>query len=62
MRRPFMQTTPNMMAVRGGKKKAAKGPAAGPVRLEVVNILKDREDPVIVESQRYPPWLFKILD
>jgi hypothetical protein len=50
------------VAIRGPKKK--KGPAAlaPPESSDIVNIWKDREDPKIYHSDRYPPWLMKLLD
>eukprot|EP00344_Euplotes_crassus_P006061 CAMPEP_0197005586 /NCGR_PEP_ID=MMETSP1380-20130617/30103_1 /TAXON_ID=5936 /ORGANISM="Euplotes crassus, Strain CT5" /LENGTH=158 /DNA_ID=CAMNT_0042424775 /DNA_START=19 /DNA_END=495 /DNA_ORIENTATION=+ len=43
---------------KGGK---AKG-GAGPVSDDIVNIFKEREDPIILPSEYYPQWIFQHLD
>jgi Mitochondrial ribosomal protein L37 len=50
-------------AVRGPKKKG-KGPSKSeaPESSDIVNIFKDRPDPVIHATHMYPPWLMKMLD
>ena len=53
----------NAMAVRGPKKKKG-GAGAGsdaPLTNDIVNIWKDRKDPVIVASDKYPPWLMDLI-
>ena len=42
------------------KKKGAK--AAAPTSSDIVNIFKDRKDPLIYPSDMYPPWVMGLLD
>ena len=42
-------------------KKGDKGASAAPVSDDVVNIFKDRDDPIILPSEYYPPWIFEHL-
>jgi hypothetical protein len=42
------------------KKKGAK--AATPTSSDIVNIFKDRKDPLIYPSDMYPPWVMGLLD
>ena len=51
-----------MAAIRGPKKK--KGGAAtaeAPLSNDIVNIWKDRDDPKIVASDKYPPYLMELI-
>ena len=50
-----------MLAVRGPKKKKG-GEIAPPISKDIVNIWKDRNDPLIYPSDMYPPWLMQMLD
>ena len=50
------------MAIRGPKKKKPAAAAAAPESSDIVNIWKDRPDVVIHASDRYPPWLLRLLD
>lgn len=50
------------MAIRGPKKKKGAVAAAAPESSDIVNIWKDRQDPQIFASDRYPPWLMRLLD
>ena len=50
------------LALRGPKKKKPAGPAAAPDTTDIVNIWKERPDPKIYPSERYPPWLIKMVD
>lgn len=49
------------MAIRGPKKKKVAAVAA-PDTSDIINIWKDRPDPQIQASERYPPWLFNLLE
>ena len=40
-------------------KKGGKGAAAGPVSDDIVNIFKEKEDPIILPSEYYPDWIFE---
>ena len=52
----------NAFAIRGPKKKKGGGGAAeGPVSTDIVNIWKDRSDPKIVATDKYPTWLVDLL-
>ena len=44
-----------------GKKGGGKG-AAAPVSDDIVNIFKEREDPIILPSEYYPQWIFENLE
>eukprot|EP00347_Sterkiella_histriomuscorum_P002364 403368440 len=50
------------MAIRGPKKKKGAVAAAAPESSDIVNIWKDRQDCQIFASDRYPPWLMRLLD
>ena len=50
------------LALRGPKKKKGAVAAAAPESSDIVNIWKDRQDVTIYSSDRYPPWLMKMLD
>ena len=54
--RPVVSTSASVTRAR--KKKGGKGGAA-PVSDDIVNIFKDREDPIILPSEYYPKWLFE---
>ena len=45
-----------MLAVRATKKKKGAEPAPPTIK-DIVNIFKDRTDPVVYPSDMYPPWL-----
>ena len=59
IRRPLWNS--NLSLLRGGKKKKG-GAAAGPIRAEIVNIMKEGKEPEIAATNRYPPWLFELLN
>jgi len=50
------------LAVRGPKKKKGADKSAAPENTDIVNIFKDRKDPEIYSSDRYPPWLMKLIE
>lgn len=65
--RSLQSTTPSQItawsAVRGPKKKGkGGGKTEAPESSDIVNIFKDRPDPVIHATAMYPPWLIKMLD
>ena len=43
------------------KKRGKRGGGAAPVSDDIVNIFKDRSDPIILPSEYYPTWLFENL-
>ena len=47
-------------AIRGPKKKKG-GEAAAPDCKDIINIYKERSDPVVYPSDMYPPWLMPML-
>ena len=49
------------MATRAPKKKKG-GASEGPLTNDIVNIFKDKPDPVIHPSDAYPVWLMEHLD
>lgn len=49
------------LAMRGPKKKKGPEKSSIPDNTDIVNIFKDRKDPIIYSSDRYPPWLFNLL-
>ena len=52
----FQNQAHPMLAIRGPKKKKG-GEIAPPISKDIVNIWKDRSDPLIYPSDMYPPWL-----
>ena len=50
------------LAVRGPKKKKGPAKSEAPESSDIVNIFKDRPDPVIYATERYPPWLMKMME
>ena len=53
-----LSTAHCLMATRGGKKKKGGGGAAdGPMTSDIVNIWKDRPDPVIKPTDDYPQYV-----
>lgn len=52
----------NSVAIRGPKKKKGPAKAEAPDTNDIVNIWKDREDAKIYASERYPPWLMRMLN
>ena len=50
------------MAIRGAKKKKGPAKSEAPESSDIVNIFKDRPDAVIYPTDRYPPWLMKLLE
>jgi hypothetical protein len=50
------------LAVRGPKKKKGGAKVEAPESNDIVNIYKDKEDVRIYSSDRYPPWLFRMLN
>ena len=49
-------------AVRGPKKKKGPAKADAPESSDIVNIFKDKPDAEIHTSDRYPPWLMRMLE
>ena len=49
-------------AVRGPKKKKGPAKADAPESSDMVNIFKDKPDAEIHTSDRYPPWLMRMLE
>ena len=65
-RRSNLAFSPATAVSRAPKKKDKKGGGGGkggaaPVSDDIVNIFKDRQDPVILPSEYYPNWLFENL-
>ena len=57
-----MQNNATAFALRGPKKKKGGTVATdAPLTNDIVNIWKDRKDPSIAASDRYPPWLMELL-
>lgn len=50
------------LATRGPKKKKGSAKTEAPESSDIVNIFKDKPDAVIYNSERYPPWLMKLLE
>lgn len=50
-----------MQAVRGGKKKKG-GAIEVPTIKDIVNIFKDRQDPLIYPSDSYPPYVMEMIE
>jgi hypothetical protein len=50
------------LAIRGPKKKKGAAKSEAPESSDIVNIFKDRPDAEIYPTDRYPPWLMKLLD
>ena len=51
------------LALRGPKKKGKGGGATeGPISTDIVNIWKDRKDPLVYPSDMYPPYVMGLLD
>lgn len=50
------------LAVRGPKKKKGGAKTEAPESNDLVNIYKDKPDPKIYSSDRYPPWLMRMLN
>jgi hypothetical protein len=50
-----------MMTIRSPKKKKGGAPEAPTIK-DLVNIWKDRSDPLIYPSDVYPPYVMKMLD
>ncbi len=48
--------------VRGPKKKKGPSKSEAPESSDIVNIFKDRPDPEIYATSRYPPWLIKMIE
>ena len=49
------------MAVRGPKKKKGGAVSEGPISSDIVNIWKDRTDPQIVATDKYPGYLADLI-
>jgi len=60
--RSFPQMAVWSTAVRGPKKKKGPAKADAPESSDIVNIFKDRPDAEIHASDRYPPWLMRMLE
>lgn len=54
--------TSQFNALRGPKKKKGPGKVEAPESSDIVNIFKDRPDPAIHPTDRYPPWLMRLID
>ncbi len=54
--------TPSLLATRGPKKKKGPSKSEAPESADIVNIFKDRPDPEIHATDRYPPWLMNMLE
>jgi hypothetical protein len=54
--------SPLQAAIRGPKKKKGPSKSEAPESSDIVNIFKDRPDPEIHASDRYPPWLMRMLE
>lgn len=50
------------LATRGPKKKKGPAKSDAPESSDIVNIFKDRPDPLIYATERYPPWLKSICE
>lgn len=50
------------LAVRGPKKKKGASKSEAPESSDIVNIFKDRPDPEIHSTDRYPPWLIGMIE
>ena len=48
--------------MRGPKKKKGPAKSEAPESSDIVNIFKDRPDPVIHATAMYPPWLLRMID
>jgi hypothetical protein len=48
--------------VRGPKKKKGPAKSEAPESSDIVNIFKDRPDPVIHATAMYPPWLLRMIE
>ena len=61
LRKSTFSNNVQMAAIRGPKKKG--GADSGPVAVtDIVNIFKERKDPVIVASHLYPPYLMDMVN
>jgi hypothetical protein len=49
-------------AVRGPKKKKGPAKSEAPESSDIVNIFKDRPEPEINPTDRYPPWLLRMIE
>ncbi len=52
----------SQLATRGPKKKKGPSKSEAPESSDIVNIFKDRPDPEIHATDRYPPWLMRMLE
>ena len=48
--------------MRGPKKKKGPAKSEAPESSDIVNIFKDRPDPVIHATAMYPPWLLRMIE
>lgn len=61
----FTASTSNISAwsqVRGPKKKKGASKSEAPESSDIVNIFKERPDPEIHATSRYPPWLIRMIE
>lgn len=61
----FTASTSNLSAwsqVRGPKKKKGPSKSEAPESSDIVNIFKERPDPEIHATSRYPPWLIRMIE
>ena len=61
----FTASTSDLSAwsqVRGPKKKKGPSKSEAPESSDIVNIFKDRPDPEIHATSRYPPWLIRMIE
>ncbi len=52
----------SQLTIRGPKKKKGPAKSEAPESSDIVNIFKDRPDAQIYSSDRYPPWLMRMLN
>lgn len=57
----FTHNAAAMQAIRGGKKKKG-GAIEAPTIKDIVNIFKDRQDPLVYPSDSYPPYVMELID
>ena len=62
LRSRVVLNTCQVVAVRGPKKKKGGAKTEAPESSDIVNIFKDRPDVEIHATDRYPPWLIRMLD
>ncbi len=58
---PF-QTSSLTCTIRGPKKKKGPAKVEAPLTNDIVNIFKERKDPQIYPTDRYPKWILRLLE